>query len=208
MEWFSPSALGNNPKPTRNPPKKPNATPFSKEMITQIVTFLGRAEDCLDVSAKIDNFLSRLPPKAPKTADMVGTIHPRRFQVSCLRLAEVPDVDDNLGFSRDSLANHPHDANHPLEIESVHGHQEKCVEFSRSREVVGAAEDVLVAHYTRLECRVAFTETAEFALARTGCNLDANLSKDNAFIVEPPSRDGVADGTQKGSFEGCLREFQ
>jgi hypothetical protein len=68
MEWFSPSALGNNPKPTRNPPKKPNATPFSKEMITQIVTFLGRAEDCLDVSAKIDNFLSRLPPKAPKTA--------------------------------------------------------------------------------------------------------------------------------------------
>ena len=55
---------------------------------------------------------------------------------------------------------------------------------------------------------MALAETAKLALARTARNLDADLRKDNAFIVEPSSRDGVAHGTQKGGFEGCFRELQ
>ena len=62
------SDLENSLKLTRNPPKKANASPFSKEMIRRNVTFLVRAENCLDVSAKIDDILSQSPLKPPKTA--------------------------------------------------------------------------------------------------------------------------------------------
>jgi len=163
---------------------------------------LDSPDGCLPlfrVKRRIDTF--------PETADVIGAVHARRFQVLCLGLIEVPDVDDDLSFSRNPLTHYPHDVNQAREIERVHSHKEKGVEVSRTGEVAGTAEDILVAHYTRLECRVALTEAAERAPARTAGNLDADLRKDNAFIVEPSSRDGVANGAQKGSFEGRLREL-
>ena len=84
---------------------------------------------------------------------------------------------------------YPHDVNQPLEIKCVHGHEEESVKVTRQREAVGTAENVLITHDARFECRVALAETAKLALAGTARNLDADLRKDNAVIVEPPPRD-------------------
>jgi hypothetical protein len=115
---------------------------------------------------------------------MIGAIDSGVPEDLRLFTIEIANVNDQLRPFGHTFTEGVHDFYEPLEIEIVHGHEEKRVQLTGIHELAGFGENIVQGHHGRRKPRIPFGKTAKLAPSGTGVDLDPYLTEQDRFISE------------------------
>jgi hypothetical protein len=89
-----------------------------------------------------------------------------------------------------------HDFYEPVEVEIVHGHEEKRVQLTGTHKPAGFSEDIVQGHHGRRKSCMPFGKAAKLAPSGTGVDLNPDLTQQHRFVSETFPADCVSYGAR------------